>query len=410
MQIVRLPRLGQTMETGAINLWLVEEGASISSGDPLYEVETDKMNTEVEVKDDGVLARIVVPAGTPDVPVGTVLAVLAAPGEAADAAAVDAFLSGAAGTPTQSTDDGLDEDGPAVSGPAEAAAAQPAAGPSDAPPAGKPLAVPKARALAREKGIDLATVPGSGEGGVIRVDDIRAVGAASAPSVADGGAPRILERIPVRGVVKAMAQAMNRSWSEVPQFVQQVGLDATALVARLKRLRHEGVAVTYTDLLVAAVAQTATAVPAVNATFTGEEILRYADVNVAIAVATDRGLLVPVVHRANAMDIAAIASRTKALAERARSGALTGDDMSNGTITVSNLGAFGIDTGVPIVNAPQSAIVFVGSLSDQVVVSNRQMVIQPRLNIAVAFDHRVVDGMTAAGFTSSLKACLEAGG
>jgi pyruvate dehydrogenase E2 component (dihydrolipoamide acetyltransferase) len=220
----------------------------------------------------------------------------------------------------------------------------------------------------------------------------------------------VAERIPVRGIGKAMAEAMTRSWSQVPQFVQQVSLDATALTARLKRLRYEGVPVTYTDLLVAAVASTASEVPAVNATFAGEEIVRYADVNVSIAVATDRGLLVPVVRRAHELSIGDIAATTKGLAERAKAGSLTSDDMSDGTITVSNLGAFGIDTGTPIVNAPQSAIVFVGSLSDQPVVVNGAVTVRSRLNVAVAYDHRVVDGMAAATFTSALKARLEAGG
>jgi pyruvate dehydrogenase E2 component (dihydrolipoamide acetyltransferase) len=435
MHIVRLPRLGQTMESGIITLWCVEEGASFAIGDPLYEVETDKMNTEVEAKQDGVLVRIIAPSGNLDVPVGAVLAVIAAPHEVVDEAAIDELLASGPAVVVE------DEDEPAPD--AEATSeAQPAHAPEppvvvEAPEQGSVLAVPKARALAKSRGIDLAEVEGSGENGVIRVLDVVAASkardvatpvcdvspppaparVASQPALAarpaaDGyvGEPRVSARIPVRGVARSMAETMARSWPQVPQFVQQISLDATALAARLKRLRYEGLAVTYTDLLVSAVAQTAVEVPQVNASFAGDEIVQYHDVNVSIAVATDRGLLVPVVRQASTLAIAEVAATTRSLAERGREGQLTSDDMSGGTITVSNLGAFGIDTGTPIVNAPQCAIVFVGSLGEQAVVLDGALAVQLRLNVAIAYDHRVVDGMAAAAFTSALKKRLEAGG
>jgi pyruvate dehydrogenase E2 component (dihydrolipoamide acetyltransferase) len=148
----------------------------------------------------------------------------------------------------------------------------------------------------------------------------------------------------------------------------------------------------------------------VNASFAGEEIVRYADVDVAVAVATDRGLLVPVVRRAQELSIGQVADTTKSLAERARAGKLGADELTGGTITLSNLGAFGIDTGTPIINAPQSALVFVGTMSDQPTVVSGAIVVQPRLNVAVAYDHRVLDGMTAARFSAALRTRLEAGG
>lgn len=419
MHLVRLPRLGQTMESGIINLWFVDEGASFSLGDPLYEVETEKMNTEVEARQNGVLARIVVAAGSDEVPVGAVLGVIADTGEAVDDSAIDALLGLEAMDRAEDEAPSLHPESTATP-PAEPQAPRlNAEDELQAGGAGSPtriLAVPKARFLARERGIDLANVPGSGQGGVIRVSDVLGANGARTPATAPladhdyVGPPLVSERIPLRGVAKSMAEAMTRSWSDIPQFVQQINCNATALVARLKRLRYEGLRVTYTDLFVSAVAITASEVPEVNSTFAGDEIIRYADVNVSVAVATDRGLLVPVVRRAHARSIGEIAATTKDLAERARNDKLTIQDITDGTITVSNLGAFGIDTGTPIVNGPQCAIVFLGSLTDQAVVSEGQVIVQPRLNIAIAYDHRVVDGVTAAGFTSSLRTRLEAGG
>jgi pyruvate dehydrogenase E2 component (dihydrolipoamide acetyltransferase) len=426
MQIIRLPRLGQTMETGIMTLWCLAEGDQFATGDPLYEVETEKMTSEVEAKQDGVLVRILVPAGD-EAGVGAVLGVMAALGEAVSDAEVDAFVAeihfaiepddeNEAPAQPERSQPQLSEPEPqqpqsqlvereAAPVPEAAAGREPEPSRTD-----RVLAVPRAREVAKQLDVDLAAVRGSGVGGVVRVDDVRS--AAGRPTARGGyeGSPRVAQRIPVRGVARSMAEAVTRSWREVPQFVQQVSLDATALVARLKRLRYEGLAVTYTDLLISAVAATARDAPDINATFTPEEIIRYADVNVSFAVATDRGLVVPVVRQAHELSVAEIADRTKELAGRARDGRLTAADTTDGTITVSNLGAFGVDTGTPIVNAPQSAIVFVGSLGDRAVVVNGQIAIRTMLNVAIGYDHRVVDGMAGAMFTSALKARLEAGG
>ncbi|MCW2850014.1 MAG: Dihydrolipoamide acetyltransferase component of pyruvate dehydrogenase complex [Marmoricola sp.] len=433
MQLVRLPRLGQTMEKGIITLWVVSEGETFASGQPLYEVETEKMVTEVEARQDGVLARILVPGGNDEVPVGVALAVIADAGEAIDATAVDAFLGGDGGAVAaepESETESETESGPEV-------------GPEVEPQVEhdrlRTLAVPKARAVAKRRDIDISEVIGTGVDGTVRVIDVlkeskarkKAAGPPSRPQPAaappegaplvravvqddvpqDGDvSPRVAARIAVRGVARSMAESMTRSWTEVPQFVQQLSLDATALKARLARLRYEGVPVTYTDLLVSAVALAAVEVPEVNSSFAGDEIVQYADVNVSVAVATDRGLLVPVVRRAQELSIDQVARTTKSLAERAKAGKLGSDDLSGGTITLSNLGAFGIETGTPIINLPQSALVFVGTMSDQPVVVNGAVVVQPRLNVAIAYDHRVLDGMTAAGFSSALRTRLEAGG
>jgi pyruvate dehydrogenase E2 component (dihydrolipoyllysine-residue acetyltransferase) len=435
MNLIRLPRLGQTMESGMLTAWHVTEGQQFAEGTLLYEVETDKMTTEVEAKQAGVLLRIVA-ALEEQLDVGAVIGVTGDVGETASSQDIDAFLGRGADTAEAAPDGDATElpaGGPATADildePHPDAAATPVDGHRSSGVAGRPLAVPKARKVAREAGIDLGTVQGTGKRGVIRVSDVQhavraAAVVASAPAATPAAAPAAIQvasspevrrpevavRIPVRGVARSMADAVSRSWREIPQFVQQVTLDATALAARLKRLRYEGVSVTYTDLLIAAVSWTAVEVAEVNATFTAEEIIRYSDVNVSFAVATDRGLVVPVVRQAHALDVAAIAARTRELAGRAREGRLTAADTTDGTITVSNLGAFGVETGTPIVNAPQSAIVFVGAMGDRAVVVDGQLAVRTMLNIAVAYDHRVVDGMTGARFTSALKARLEAGG
>lgn len=448
MQLVLLPRLGQTMEQGGITNWLVAEGDPVSEGMPLYEVETDKSITEVEALDEGVLARILVPAGAVEVEVGTAIAVLAGPGEDVSTAAVDAFVAGGAVPAAAANVSQIDPRVDSVPVDVDATGPAPSAG-SVRQPDDKVLAVPKARLVAKNRGIDLAEVNGTGVDGTVRVVDVLkeskarkkakqeardepvapappaptpvplAPPAAASPSVVatvapphagttDG--PEVSERIAVRGVARAMADSMTRSWTEVPQFVQQLTVDASALKARLARVRYEGVPATYTDVFIAAVAATCVEVPEVNASFAGDEIVRYADVNVSVAVATDRGLLVPVVRRAQELDLSGVSAATKALAEQARAGRLGPEDLAGGTITVSNLGAFGIDTGTPIINPPQSALVFVGSMTDQAVVESGAVVVRPRLNLAIAFDHRVLDGMTAARFSSALRARLEAGG
>jgi pyruvate dehydrogenase E2 component (dihydrolipoamide acetyltransferase) len=471
MRILRLPRLGQTMETGIVTVWRQAAGAQFGLGDVLYEVETDKMVSEVEAKQEGVLLRILAPTGT-DLKVGTPLAVVAEIGSEVSDGDVEAFLSAqsagpvdedaepdrasrppgadaarrtsameplfstdpgpagrdsvgglgvpqpSGGTDVRGNEGGAVESARSVSGAQGLDAAPP---PDRVVPREPPRAYPNARKIARQLGVDLTSVAGSGRHGYIVVRDVREAAERASrpvtsrpveqPAAADGRPRREpdQERIPLDEVARATASSMMRSWQEVPQFVQQVTVDATALVQRQKRLKNEGAEVTYTDILVSATASTARALPEVNAAFKGDEIVRYGDVNVSIAVATDRGMMMPVVRNADQLPIEQIAIATKALAARARDGRLGPADTRYGTITVSNLGTLGIDTGTPIINPEQSAIVFMGSLSEQPAVRDGQIVVRPVLNIAIAYDHRVVDGMTGARFTAALKARLEAG-
>jgi pyruvate dehydrogenase E2 component (dihydrolipoamide acetyltransferase) len=201
-----------------------------------------------------------------------------------------------------------------------------------------------------------------------------------------------------------MADVVARSWSEVPQFVQQIWVDATGLVARRKR---DGVS--YTDLIIDAIVDAVAEVPDVNASYRDGEIVVYEDVNLSVAVATDGGLVVPVVHRAQALDSAERGHRLRELVERAQAGRLAPEDVASGTITLSNLGMYGVETGTPLVTHPQAAIVFAGAMKDRVVAVDGRVEVRPTIGFAVGFDHRVVDGARAATFVAALRRGLEAG-
>lgn len=423
MEIVTLPRLGQTMESGVVTLWHVEVGDSFTEGSPLYEIETEKITSDVEARMDGVLLRVLVGDGD-EVPVGSPLALVAAPGEDPSDSDIASFLTDAGtGGVAEEAMSASQEPPTEVPAPVDAVQDGPAQ-PSEI------LAVPKAREIARRRGIELAGIAGSGVDGVIRVVDVLSSGnepeptspapsavspsaALAAPAFGPTGntdSTDIASRVPLRGIRKAMSEALSASWPQVPQFTQQVTVDATALKARLARLKYEGAAVSYNDLIVAAVAQLALDHPDVNAALHDNEILYFTGVNVSVAVATDDGLVVPVVHDAHRLSVAQIAARTKDLAERGRSRNLNASDMVGGTITVSNLGAMGVENGTAIVNSPQSAIVFVGAVRDVPVVEGGEVVARAQLGLSVSFDHRVVDGMTAAKFTVGLKERLENGG
>lgn len=390
MHTLMLPRLGQTMEAGTIVTWFVQEGQAYEVGDLLYEVETEKNRVEVEAKLPGTIAKLAVPEDE-QVPVGALLAVVADPGEQLSDEQVQAALQATAGQ----------EEVEAAVAPATAAAA---AAPADRGQAagaarrGPARAMPRAKRLAAELGVDLATVVGTGPDGTITEADVRQAGE-------QGVAVR--ERRLVRGIAKAQAEQMTRSW-QIPQFSQDVEVDVGNLRQRRARLRDQGVQATVTDLVIDAVVGAVAKVPEVNSTFTGEEIIVYEPVHVSVAVATDAGLVVPVLHDCQAKSLKERAAGLTAIAERARAGALTPEDSTGGTITVSNLGTAGVETGVPLLNAPQACIVFTGATVDKPVVRDGQVTIRPMMHVVIAYDHRVLDGLTASRFTAAVREALEA--
>ncbi|MDR5676557.1 MAG: dihydrolipoamide acetyltransferase family protein [Armatimonadota bacterium] len=373
---VIMPALGMAQETGKVLRWWRSEGEEVRQGEPLLEVETDKANVEIESPASGVLARVLAREGD-EVPVGQVIGWILLPGEEPSelpAAPVSAPAAAAAAVSTEE-----------VLGPPTVAEPAPV----------RPRASPKARRLAREMGVDLRSVQGSGPGGAILASDLQ----------------RLTEAAPASElphVWKLMAERTARAWSTVPHFFLQRDVRADRLVAWHQALRQRlQVELTYTDLLVKLVATALRAHPEVNARWEDGRIRRLPDVNVGIAVATEHGLVVPVVHRADELPVERIAQRRAELVDRARAGRLRPEDVDGGTFTISNLGMYGVDRFLAVVNAPQAAILSVGRLADRVVAEEGRPVVRPTLSLGLACDHRVLDGARAARFLETLAAWVE---
>jgi pyruvate dehydrogenase E2 component (dihydrolipoamide acetyltransferase) len=362
---VIMPALGMAQETGKVLRWLKPDGAAVARGEPLLEVETDKVTVEIESPADGTLAGVSAAEGA-EVPVGTVIALVLGVDE--ELATVPASPSGiaepAAGPP-----------------PAAVVASAPSSG------ARRRLASPKARRLAQAAGVDLDAIAGSGPNGAVVAADIEAV----RDSVGEVGA-----------VWQRMAVRLEQAWREVPQFVLTRDVDATALQAG----RGEGV--TVTDLLVKRCAQALVRHPRLTMSWRGGGLVPGAGVNVGIAVATEEALVVPVVHGADRLSLAEISARRQEIVDAARAGTLSPEDVQGGTFTISNLGMLGVDAFQAIVNAPQAAILAVGRIVERPVSLQGALAVRPVLTLTVTFDHRVVDGARGAEFLDTLASLVEA--
>ena len=369
---VVMPALEMAQETGKLVSWLKKEGEQVRKGEMLLEVETDKAVVEIEAAGDGVLGGIVAKPGDV-VQVGRTIAWLLQPGESPPAPAA---------TPAS---------GRTMSSAAAAGAATAAASASAA--AGGPRLSPKARKLAQEHGVDIASLRGSGPGGEILADDILAAAKSRPPSRSYG------ETAPTTGkpstAARLMAERTTQSWTTVPHFFLAREVDATALsAAREKQLaaieKSHGVRVTHSDLLVAAVARALKKHPRMNAL--NERV------NVAIAIAVEDAVVTAVIPDADKAPIADIAARRRDLTERARAGRLQPSDIAGATFTISNLGMFDVDAFTAIIVPPQAGILAVGAIADRVVAVDGKAVVRPMLTLTLSSDHRVVDGATAAVF------------
>ena len=390
---VKVPRLGQGMESRTIVRWLKAEGDPVEKGEPLYELDTEKVTQEVESEAAGVLLRIDVPEG--DVPVGATIAFIGEPGEAISIAAAPEAVSVAAAPET-------------VREPESGRRSEPvAASPNLHSPEGRVKASPLARRIARERGIELASVTGTGPEGRIVAEDIDR--AAIAPALASAAAPvGELEELPLTGVRRTIARRLTEAW-QVPAFQLQVSIDmegANELVARARELFPD-TAVTVTDVLVKVSASALMRHREVNASFTGEAIVRYPSANVALAVAAPRGLVVPVIPSCERHSLAEISAARAALVERARAGKLQPADMQGGTFTISNLGMYGVERFIAVLNPPQAAILAVGAIEDRPAARGGQVVVRPTMIATLTVDHRAVDGAPAADFLRTVKAMLE---
>ncbi|HEY2543706.1 MAG TPA: dihydrolipoamide acetyltransferase family protein [Gaiellaceae bacterium] len=385
---VKLPRLGQGMESGTIVRWLKSEGEQVAKGEPLYELDTDKVTQEVEAEATGVLLKIAVNEG--EVEVGRTIAFIGNEGEAVTA-------------PVAATD---------VAATSEAkpkAKSEPVAPPSNESGTtnGRVKASPLARRLARERGIDLAAVRGTGPEGRIVAEDVERIQEAPAPSLVAASAATETST-PLTSIRKTIARRLTQAWT-VPAFMLTVSADMTRaneLVARRRELEPD-VRVTVTDVLTRVCAQALVRHPGMNVQFTDEALLSFPNANVGIAVAAPQGLVVPVVHTAEQLSLSQIAHARGDLVSRARDGKLRAEDLDGGTFTISNLGMFDVDQFVAVLNPPQASILAVGATRDQVVPVDGDLAIVPLMTMTLTCDHRAVDGATGAEFLKTIKTFLE---
>ena len=405
---VKLPRLGQGMESGVIVRWLKSEGDTVAKGEPLYELDTDKVTQEVESDLDGVLAKIVVPEG--DVEVGATVGVIEADGASERAAESPGGASAGAAEPTT---DGAPEP-PAAPAAKEDVPGGRAAHGHTAPTRVK--ASPLARRIARERGVELASLQGTGPEGRILAEDVEqsAAGVTAAPAAAPAAAaplpPGEVEVVPLTSVRKTIARRLTEAWA-APVFQLGVSADMTELLALreqlVARLVEGDAKPTVNDVLVKLAGVALMRHIPVNATFTGEEIQRHPNAHVGIAVAAPQGLVVPVIRNADRRTVQEIARARADLVTRARDSKLTLQDMEGGTFTISNLGMFGVEQFTAVLNPPQVAILAVGAVKDEPVVAGGELDIAPILRMMLTCDHRAIDGADGAQFLQTLVALIE---
>ena len=424
---VKLPRLGQGMESGTIVKWLKGEGEAVKKREPLYELDTDKVTQEVEAEADGVLLKILIDSG--EVDVGTTIGVIGKPGEEA---AAEEVASGNGSAPAEAPDAGTDTKAAAAveekdeaetegsSAPQmddqrrvgqEAAAATAAAEPlAVARNGGRVKASPLARRLAREKGIELTLVTGTGPEGRIVADDVERFQVAVPTAAPISAAAGDVEEIQLTSTRKTIARRLTEAW-QAPVFQLTVSADMTRaselrerLVARLAEGETKP---TVSDLLTKVSAAALVRHPAVNAHFMGESIRRFPVAHVGIAVAAPNGLIVPVIRDADRRTIQEIAAARADLVARARDGKLQRADLEDGTFTISNLGMYGIEQFVAVLNPPQAAILAVGATVETPVARDGEVVVRPLMSLTLTCDHRAIDGADGAEFLRTVKELLE---
>ena len=386
-----MPALEMAQETGKLISWLKKEGDSVAKGDMLLEIETDKAVMEIESPGDGILAAISAQPGA-EIPVGQTIAWIVGPGET---------------PPTESapTQSGRRSDV------VKEVVAQTEAAPAAVSTAAREARIsPKARRLAKEKGVDLSKVRGSGPGGEILADDILAATTAPAQSAPPAETAGGLILGPV---ARLMASRTAQSWTTVPHFFVTRDVDATNLMAARERQlalveQDRGVKLTFTDLLVQRVGRTLARHPRVNASWADDTIRMNQGIHVALAMAVDDGVVAAVILDADKVDLGGIAVQRRDLGERARAGKLRPSDIAGATFTISNLGMFNVDSFSAIITPPQAAILAVGRVADRIVAVNGQPAVRPMMSLTLSSDHRVIDGAGAARFMNDLVLALEA--
>jgi pyruvate dehydrogenase E2 component (dihydrolipoamide acetyltransferase) len=401
---VQLPALSPTMTEGRITKWLKNEGDKVSSGTEIAECETDKSNLAIEAYDDGVILKILVKAGD-SAPVGSTIAWIGKAGEK-----VPDVAPAAVAAP------------PAAPAPAPVAASKPAPAPVAAPrppplpPAPAPAAStsrvrasPLAKKVAAAQGVDLSSVQGSGPNGrIIRKDVEAALEARPVSSFPRASGVRLPpQSLPVTTMRKVIAQRLTEVKPGVPHFYLNVDIEMDQALKLREEAKAQDLKVSVNDIIVKAVAVAVRRFPRVNQVFAGDVIHQLQNVDVGIAVAIEDGLITPIVKDADQKGLAEIAGEVRELADRAKKKALKPDEYTGGSITVSNLGMFGVDSFIAVINPPQASILAVGKVEPKVVVRDGQMVIRQMMSMTFSGDHRVVDGAVGAQFLKIVRELLE---
>ena len=442
MHTVVMPKMGDTMEEGKIVSWLKKEGDAVAKGDALAEIETEKVTIPVEAFAEGVLRKILVPAGE-SVPVGAPIAYTGAASEPLPEVAAGAPSSGAkvpspgsqaAAAPEQiaprpvaqpiAAEGHTRPQQPVSMGSVTSIAERPGANgyAATATPgaADRIFISPIARRIAAEHGLDIASVQGSGPGGRIIRDDVEAAlttqqapAAQPAPSVPAVAAGPDVRAVPLSNMRKTIARRLQQSMQTAPHFYLTVSVDATQLVA-LRASVNDYVAtqpqplkVSVNDLIVKAVATAISRHPEVNVSYDNDRLLFKKRINVGVAVALDQGLIVPVVHDADKRGVLDVARETKRLIDAARAGKLKPEEFQGGTFSISNLGMYDIESFTAVINPPESAILAVGAIVPTPVVHDGQIVVREMMKMTLSIDHRALDGASAARFLQDLKRLLE---
>ncbi len=441
---ILMPALSPTMEEGTLAKWNVKEGDTVSSGDVIAEIETDKATMEVEAVDEGVVGKIVIAEGTEGVKVNAPIAVLLEEGESADDIDLTALETGSGGS-----SNGADNTMPAPSQAGELSAQRtegvsvektpPQSSLTPPPKAGEEgraltngriLASPLAKRLAQQEGLDLSALTGSGpRGRVVKRDIEKALkegtgkagtpAAAFVPSPASVDArlypPESYEAVKLDGMRKVIAKRLTQSFNqEVPHFPLNIDVELDNLLAARARINatspkegEEAFKLSVNDFIIKASAMALKKVPAANATYTDEAILFHKHADIGVAVAIDGGLITPIVWKAEEKGLKLISAEIKDMASRAKARKLKPEEYQGGTFSVSNLGMFGITSFASIVNQPHGAIMSVGAGEQRVVVKDGKMEIATMMTVTLTCDHRVVDGAVGAAFLNAFKQFIE---
>jgi pyruvate dehydrogenase E2 component (dihydrolipoamide acetyltransferase) len=414
---VIMPALGMAQETGTLIQWLKAAGDQVIKGEPLMEVETDKATVEIEAPASGILSQVTAQAGDV-IPVGQRIALILAPGEepaqpvhSTQKETVPGQVSATPVAARLAAEHNLDltrikpnggqvrkEDVLAyLEGEDRKQNVE-----RDTVSTARVLASPKARRLAKEHGIDLTTIKGTGPEGAVIVSNLQSL-------LLQPTEHRITNyELPTSRIWRVMVDRLSQAWTTIPHFYLLREVNASRLITWKEKVQsNSSEKITYTDLLVKLTAATLRKYPRLNASWQREKIMLNQEINIGLAVAVEEGLLVPVIHRADEMTLSQLAAQRANLIASARAGKLSFDDLSGGTFTISNLGMYGVDAFNAIVNPPQAAILAVSRIADRVVAVNGQPAVQPMMTLSLSCDHRMVDGARGAEFLQALADLIE---